>query len=261
MPFSTTMLISVITSRFSPFATRAPEKASMGLVLVRVAIVQQVNLVHQVKQQEEVTFGGSFGRTDQAMVRRTRGQLDNYAGIISEAGKDSGKVGFISYMTSDAKIVDLAGNIDVDLPGTPAGRGSITANLLYVVDKVFLVSLLPFEYEVLMLQTKLTYQLGFNVSKLNFRKGLPGLKLSITELTAVVKVPEIAVNVGQLFGQFRVFVGLKLRRGFACLLANVAKHQILNYFVMHHLISPLNAGCRLWHLRRQCWLLVFTVAR
>ncbi|QDJ97394.1 hypothetical protein D9_0064 [Aeromonas phage D9] len=93
--------------------------------------VEEVNLVHQVKQQEEVTFGGSFGRTDQAMVRRTRGQLDNYAGIISEAGKDSGKVGFISYMTSDAKIVDLAGNIDVDLPGTPAGRGSITANLLY----------------------------------------------------------------------------------------------------------------------------------
>lgn len=92
---------------------------------------EEVNIVHQIKQQEEVTFGGSFGRSDQTMVRRTRGQLDNYAGIISEAGKDSGKVGFISYLTSDAKIVDMAGNVDVDLPPTSAGRGSITANLLY----------------------------------------------------------------------------------------------------------------------------------
>lgn len=93
--------------------------------------VEEVNPVHQIKQQEEVTFGGTFGRSDRAMVRRTRGQLDNYAGIISEAGKDSGKVGFISYLTSDAKIIDMAGNVDVDLPATAAGRGSITANLLY----------------------------------------------------------------------------------------------------------------------------------
>ena len=74
-----------------------------------------------------------------------------------------------------------------------------------------------------MLQTKLSYQLGFNVSKLNFRKGLPGLQLSITELTTVVKVPEIPINIGQLFGEFRVFVGLKLGRGFTCLLPDVAK--------------------------------------
>ena len=93
--------------------------------------VEEVNPVHQLKQQEEVTFGGTFGRSDQAMVRRTRGQLPSYAGIISEAGKDSGKVGFISYLTSDAKIVDYAGNVDVTQETTNAGRGSVTANLLY----------------------------------------------------------------------------------------------------------------------------------
>jgi hypothetical protein len=85
------------------------------------------------------------------------------------------------------------------------------------------VSLLSLEGEVLMLQTKLSYQLGFNVSELNFRKGLPGLQLSITELAAIVKVPEISINVGQLFGKFRVFVSLKLVRGFTCLLSDVAK--------------------------------------
>ena len=92
---------------------------------------EEVNPAHQLKEQEEVTFGGSFGRSDLAMVRRTRGQLPNYEGIISEAGKDSGKVGFVSYKTSDAKIVDYAGNVDVNLKTTDPGRGSITANLLY----------------------------------------------------------------------------------------------------------------------------------
>lgn len=92
---------------------------------------EEVNIVHQIKQQEEVTFGGTFGRSDRVMVRRSRGQLDNYAGIISEAGKDSGKVGYISYMTSDAKVVDMAGNVDVDLPSTKAGHLSVTGNLLY----------------------------------------------------------------------------------------------------------------------------------
>lgn len=92
---------------------------------------EEVNPIHQIKQTEEVTFGGTFGRSDRAMVRRTRGQLPNYEGIISEAGKDSGKVGFISYLTSDAKIVDLGGNVDTSLPTTDAGRLSVTSNLLY----------------------------------------------------------------------------------------------------------------------------------
>lgn len=93
--------------------------------------VEEVNFAHQLKQQEEVTFGGSFGRSDMAMVRRTRGQFDNYEGIISEAGKDSGKVGFIGYLVSDAKISDLSGNVDVNAKTTDTGRMSITGNLLY----------------------------------------------------------------------------------------------------------------------------------
>lgn len=93
--------------------------------------VEEVNPVHQLKQQEELTFGGTLGRTEKAMVRRTRGQLSNYEGIISEAGKDSGKVGFISYLTTDPKLVDYYGNIDTSLKTTDAGRGSTVLNLLY----------------------------------------------------------------------------------------------------------------------------------
>ncbi|WNV45952.1 RNA polymerase [Aeromonas phage AerS_266] len=93
--------------------------------------VEEVNPAHQIKQIEEVTFGGTFGRSDQAMVRRTRGQLPNYDGIISEAGKDSGKAGFVSYLTSDAKIVDYAGNVDPSLKTTSPGRLSVISNLVY----------------------------------------------------------------------------------------------------------------------------------
>ncbi|AEV89715.1 putative virion-associated RNA polymerase beta subunit [Pseudomonas phage OBP] len=97
--------------------------------------MEEVNPIHQIKSQEEYTFGGTLGRSDRAMVRRTRGQLPNYAGIVSEAGKDSGKVGFIGYLTSDAKIVDLYGNVDVNAKATTVGRGSVVMNALYGTTK------------------------------------------------------------------------------------------------------------------------------
>lgn len=113
-----------------------PEAVMMAIVGDSSAqATEEVNPIHQLKQQEEVTFGGTLGRSDQAMVRRTRGQLPNYAGVISEAGKDSGKVGFISYLTSDAKITDLYGNIDVNMKGSTVGRGSVVMNTLYGTTK------------------------------------------------------------------------------------------------------------------------------
>lgn len=113
-----------------------PEAVMMNIITdSSCQSVEEVNPVHQLKQQEELTFGGTMGRSDRAMVRRTRGQLPNYEGIISEAGKDSGKVGFISYLTSDAKIVDLYGNFDVKDKTTNTGRGSVVMNLLYGTTK------------------------------------------------------------------------------------------------------------------------------
>lgn len=96
---------------------------------------EEVSPINLLKQQEEVTYGGTFGREIQAMVKRTRGQMPNYEGIISEASKDSGKIGFISSLTSDAKIVDLYGNIDTSLKTTRPGRFSVTGNLYYGTSK------------------------------------------------------------------------------------------------------------------------------
>lgn len=96
-----------------------------------VQAVEDVNPIHQIKQQDEVTFGGTMGRAEQAMVKRTRGMLQNYRGIISEAGKDSGKVGFVSYLTVDPKITDYYGNINVNEPATKSGLGSVSMNTMY----------------------------------------------------------------------------------------------------------------------------------
>lgn len=109
-----------------------PEAVMMNIITdSSTQACEEVNPIIAVKQCEEVTFGGTFGRNERAMVRRTRGQLDNYAGIISEAGKDSGKVGFVTYLTSDAKIADMYGNFDLDKPDTNTGKGSVALNLFY----------------------------------------------------------------------------------------------------------------------------------
>lgn len=109
-----------------------PEAVMMGILTdTSVNLVEEVNPIHEIKEQEVVTFGGTGGRSETTMVRRTRGQQENYAGIISEAGKDSGKVGFVSYLTSNPKISDYRGNVDLSIPDTSSGIGSVTAGLCY----------------------------------------------------------------------------------------------------------------------------------
>lgn len=108
-----------------------PEAVIMSIITdTSVNLVEEVNPIHEIKEQEVVTFGGTGGRSETTMVRRTRGQQENYAGVISEAGKDSGKVGFVSYLTSNPKIADFRGNVDLNMPDTLSGRLSVTSNLL-----------------------------------------------------------------------------------------------------------------------------------
>lgn len=96
-----------------------------------VNLVEEVNPIHQLKDQEEVTFGGDGGRSQITMVKRTRTQLESYKGIISEANKDSGNVGFVTYLSSDPGIADFRGNIDLNNKRTATGDGSVTMNLMY----------------------------------------------------------------------------------------------------------------------------------
>jgi hypothetical protein len=63
------------------------------------------------------------------MVKRARTQKDSYRGVISEANKDSGKVGVVTYLTSDPRITDYRGNIAIDEEPSETSLLSVTGNL------------------------------------------------------------------------------------------------------------------------------------
>lgn len=98
---------------------------------VSTNLVEEVNPMHQLKDQEELTFGGDGGRSPITMRKKTRLQLNSFKGIVSEANKDSGNVGYVTYLTSDPAIIDFRGNIDPNKVRTPTGDGSVTMNLFY----------------------------------------------------------------------------------------------------------------------------------
>lgn len=109
-----------------------PEGVILGIITdTSVNSVEEVSPFHQGKDQEELTFGGNRGRNEISMVKRTRGQLKSYRGVVSEANKDSGKVGFITYTTSDPSIADYRGNIDLRAKPTNTGLMSVIGNLQY----------------------------------------------------------------------------------------------------------------------------------
>lgn len=109
-----------------------PEGVILGIITdTSVNSVEEVSPFHQLKDQEEVTFGGNRGRNEISMVKRTRSQLKSYKGVISESNKDSGKVGFISYLTSDPSIADYRGNIDLNAKPSNTGLFSVIGNLQY----------------------------------------------------------------------------------------------------------------------------------
>jgi len=113
-----------------------PEAVTMNIITdTSVNLVEEVNPIHQLKDQEELTFGGVGGRGEISMVKRARVQLDSYKGKISEANKDSGKVGFVTYLTSDPCIEDYRGNIAVKEKPTLTGLASVTGNLAFGMSK------------------------------------------------------------------------------------------------------------------------------
>lgn len=111
-----------------------PEAVILNIITdTSVNLVEEVNPVHQLKDQEEVTFGGVGGRSEITMVKRARQQLESYRGKISEANKDSGKVGFVTYTTSDPGIIDFRGNIAIGEKPSNTSLVSVTGNLQYGV--------------------------------------------------------------------------------------------------------------------------------
>lgn len=107
-----------------------PDAVTMKIITdTSVNLVEEVGPVHQLKDQEELTFGGTGGRSEITVTQRARIQLPSYRGRISEANKDSGKVGFVTYVTSDPLIADYRGNMDMLGKPSYTGLMSVTGNL------------------------------------------------------------------------------------------------------------------------------------
>lgn len=71
-----------------------------------------LNPIASIKQQEDVSMLGAFGRSKEAMSKDTRVMHDSEIGVISEATKDSGEVGITSYLTADPNIANTRGVIE-----------------------------------------------------------------------------------------------------------------------------------------------------
>ena len=95
------------------------------------ALVKEMSPFHVTKSQEDITFGGFKGRDEQTMLKRTRAQLKSYKGVIGEANKDNGKVGFVGYTVSDPRVADFRGAVDTKEGSHDSQLLSSIGNLKY----------------------------------------------------------------------------------------------------------------------------------
>lgn len=113
-----------------------PDAVTMKILTdTSVNLVEEVNPVHQAKDQEELTFGGTGGRSEITVTKSGRGMKYSYKGRIGEAHKDSGKVGFVTYTTSDPLVANYRGLMDMKGKPTDTGLLSVTGNLSVSITK------------------------------------------------------------------------------------------------------------------------------
>lgn len=74
-------------------------------------LVQESNPIHNLKEKETVTFGGTGGRGADTMTKISRAYHKNDLGTISEASPDNKSVGAIAYLTPNPKFNSLRGTI------------------------------------------------------------------------------------------------------------------------------------------------------
>ncbi|UQT03572.1 putative RNA polymerase beta subunit [Serratia phage vB_SmaM-Kodama] len=74
-----------------------------------VAIVEDSNPIHNLKEKENVTYSGTGGRSKRAMVRRTRAFHKSDIGIRAEASVDNGDVGINTFLTANPNLTSLRG--------------------------------------------------------------------------------------------------------------------------------------------------------
>lgn len=95
-----------------------PEAVFLGIMTdPTVAVVEEINPVHDVKSKTAITFAGSGGRTQRSFMINDRQFPQDGVGIFSECTPDNGKVGLNAYLTANPRLVNLRGMLaPVDKP-------------------------------------------------------------------------------------------------------------------------------------------------
>lgn len=73
------------------------------------AIVDDINPIQNLKEHENVTFGGDGGRSTRTMVADTRAYDESDMGTISEATVDSSMVGVTTYLSANPGLTSVYG--------------------------------------------------------------------------------------------------------------------------------------------------------
>lgn len=76
-----------------------------------VSLVEDSNVIHNLKEKENLTYSGTGGRSKRAMTRRTRAFHHTDLGVRSEAGVDSGDVGINMFMPPNPNFTSLRGTV------------------------------------------------------------------------------------------------------------------------------------------------------
>lgn len=74
-----------------------------------VTIVEESNPIHNCKETENLTFGGTGGRSSRSLVRSTRSYHPNDLGIVSEATVDSSDVAVTTFLSANPRLSTLRG--------------------------------------------------------------------------------------------------------------------------------------------------------
>ena len=74
-----------------------------------VKTCEDINPIQNVKMHEDVTFAGEGGRDKETFMAESRAMTESDVGRFSEASKDSGDVGYNTYLSVNPKIDNLRG--------------------------------------------------------------------------------------------------------------------------------------------------------
>lgn len=77
-------------------------------------LIDDLNPLAMIKQTEDVTYLGEFGRQEITMTKETRVIHPTEIGVISEAAKDNGSVGITAYLSSNPALNSLTGTVGAE---------------------------------------------------------------------------------------------------------------------------------------------------